>query len=103
MQHFPFCFWKELAIVWFDCMQLRNVKRNLGIDLLRKGDGDTLFKFKITERTPKLSLTIGALIVKTTIVSFSYFDISIGKGTLMHILFKQRLRLLKVPDTLVVD
>ncbi len=38
-------------------------------------------------------IKIGALIVKTTIVNFSYFEISVGMSTLMHILFNRRLRL----------
>ncbi len=35
---------------------------------------------------------IGALIVKTILVNFSYFEISIGTSTLTHILFNRRLR-----------
>ncbi len=41
-----------------------------------------------------LSYIIGALIVKTIIVNFSYFEIFIGMGTLTRTLFNRRLRLL---------
>ncbi len=34
----------------------------------------------------------GALNVKTTILNFSYFEIFIEMGTLIHILFNRRLR-----------
>ncbi len=38
-----------------------------------------------------LKLKIGTLIVKTIVVNFSYFEISLGTGTLAHILFNRRL------------
>ncbi len=35
----------------------------------------------------------GVLIVKTTIINFSYFEISNEMGTLLRVLFNQRLKL----------
>ncbi len=51
-----------------------------------------------------LKFTIGALIMKPTIVNFKYFEISVETGSLTHILFNQRLRLfIPFRRTLVTD
>ncbi len=63
----------------------------LMINFYSKNSIPLLLKY-FNARTPHMG-TIGALIVKTAKVNFSYFKISIAMGTLTHVLFNRQLRL----------